>query len=475
MVRSNPSKYLERRFNVLHLGCNKHHSDISGSPDRHSQLELGGNRITMSQRVQITDRAGAFRFYTTEDLGPQQSLTPEGFLLCENVPIARTGAQLYSSEEIPVEGVGGRVTVHRDPADVFRPETIASFEGKSVTLDHPDDWVVPGNWKELTHGFAQNVRRGENGQEDLLVADLLITDQAAITRVRGGLREVSCGYDADYEQTAPGVGYQRNIVGNHVALVERGRAGPRCAIKDKEPEMAKPKKFIDRFLAALKLSDADAEEFKKELTEDDDEEKDKGGKTSDAAIASLTKTVDSLAKTVDALVKAQSKDSDPDDKDDKKKTEDDELDPDNMTADMILTAETAGKIDIGKTWTGKVGDSLREIASAAEIICPGFTMPTTDSVKSLGAGLKLQTRILGSEGAQQYVAPLLAGRSLDSLKASEIRSVFNGAAAMARHMNNSQAVRSSSVKTSDFGKAPPKIADINKAQSEYWAKRGSGY
>lgn len=435
----------------------------------------------MDQRVKTTDKEGSFRFYTTEQLGPRQSLTPEGYLLCENVPIARTGTQLYSSEEIPVEGVGGRVNVVRDQADVFRPETLASFQGKSVTIDHPDDWVDPSNWKALTVGVTQNVRRGEAGQEDLVIADLLITDEIAITKVRGGLREVSCGYDADYEQTAPGVGYQRNIVGNHVALVERGRAGPRCAIQDKEPEMAvanKGKKFIDRFLAALKLSDADAEEFKKELTGDaegDDDKEDKPTKTGDAALASLTKTVDNLAKTVDALVKAQSKDADdkPDDKE--KETKDDEMDPDSMTVDMILTAETAGKIDIGKTWTGRMGDSMRDIAAGAEILSPGFSIPTTDSVKSLGAGLKLQTKVLATESAQKYVAPLLAGRSLDSLKAGEIRGLFSGAVAMAKHMNNSQGSRTGAA-TRDFGRAPPSIADINKANREFHEKqRGTGF
>lgn len=435
----------------------------------------------MSQRVKVTDKAGSFRFYTTEQLGPRQSLTPEGFLLCENVPIARLGTQLYSSEEIPVEGVGGRVTVHRVAEDVFRPETLASFQGKSVTVDHPDDWVTPGNWKELTVGTAQNIRRGDAGQEDLVIADLLITDEIAITKVRGGLREVSCGYDADYEQTAPGVGYQRNIVGNHVALVERGRAGPRCAIQDKEPEMAaaanKGKKFIDRFLSALKLSDADAEEFKKELTGDADEDDDKPTKTGDSAqLASLTKTVDSLTKTVDALVKGlATRDEDDAPPAKKKETEDDELNPDDMTVDMILTAETAGKIDIGKTWTGRMGDSMNVIAAGAEILSPGFSIPTTDSVKSLGAGLKLQARVLASESARQYVTPLLAGRSLDSLKAGEIRSVFSGAVAMAKHMNNSQGARTTAA-TRDFGKAPPSIADINKANREFHEKqRGTGF
>ena len=180
-----------------------------------------------------------------------------------------------------------------------------------------------------------------------------------------------------------------------------------------------------------------------------------------------------LAKTVDALVK--SKDAEPEDDPKKKETEDENLDPDTMTADMILTAETAGKIDIGKTWTGRMGDSMRDIAAGAEILSPGFSMPTTDSVKSLSAGLKLQTKVLATESAQKYAAPRLAGRSLDSLKAADIRSVFNGAVAMARHMNNSQGARTTAA-TRDFGKAPPSIAAINKANREFHDKqRGTGF
>ena len=35
-------------------------------------------------------------------LGPTQRLTPEGFLLCKDVPIARTGEQLYHASELPM-------------------------------------------------------------------------------------------------------------------------------------------------------------------------------------------------------------------------------------------------------------------------------------------------------------------------------------------------------------------------------------
>ena len=40
------------------------------------------------------------------------------------------------------------------------------------------------------------------------------------------------GYNAFYEQTAPGLGRQKDIHCNHVALVDEGRCGKRCAIMD---------------------------------------------------------------------------------------------------------------------------------------------------------------------------------------------------------------------------------------------------
>jgi hypothetical protein len=42
-------------------------------------------------------------FYTTFQLSKKQALTPEGFLLCMDVPIARTGELIYTPGEI--EGV----------------------------------------------------------------------------------------------------------------------------------------------------------------------------------------------------------------------------------------------------------------------------------------------------------------------------------------------------------------------------------
>ncbi len=44
-------------------------------------------------------------FYTTEQISEHISKTPEGFLLCESVPIARVGDYEYSKDEVPIEPV----------------------------------------------------------------------------------------------------------------------------------------------------------------------------------------------------------------------------------------------------------------------------------------------------------------------------------------------------------------------------------
>ena len=204
-------------------------------------------------------------YYTTEQLGSKQRLTPEGFLLCEEVPIARLGVLYYAAGETPIEpAADGIARVSRDEAALFSQQTIASFSGKAVTNEHPDEKIDPDNWREYATGSVSNVRRGEGINADCLLADLLITDAAAIADVRGGKREVSCGYEADYEDTGPGTGRQTNIIGNHVALVEKGRCGPRCSIGDQAMPVVRRKiirqSAADKIRLAFKTGDAAAME-----------------------------------------------------------------------------------------------------------------------------------------------------------------------------------------------------------------------
>lgn len=164
--------------------------------------------------------------------------TPEGYLICLGVPIARTGSQKYLSSELGMEDSAPNkmVKVGRTEDEVFAQATIASFEGKPVTDDHPPESVNPQNIMAYDCGHVQNVRRGVGSDSDLLFADLFITNSRLIDAIKGGRREVSCGYDCEYVQDEDGNIYQRAIRGNHVAVVENGRAGHRVAIKDSCPK-----------------------------------------------------------------------------------------------------------------------------------------------------------------------------------------------------------------------------------------------
>ncbi len=193
------------------------------------------------------------KFYCPTKISGNISETPEGYLLCKGVAMARTGVMEYGPGETPLEvGEDGLVHVSREYAEVFNKKTMASFEGKAITIRHPDEFVNPDNWKQLAKGSIHNVREAAEKDEDgesVLEADLLITDSFAIGLVKNGLREVSCGYEAEYEQTGEGKGKQTGIVGNHLALVEQGRAGNSYAIKDHKGKGT----MREKFLAALRL------------------------------------------------------------------------------------------------------------------------------------------------------------------------------------------------------------------------------
>lgn len=174
-------------------------------------------------------------------ISPNQIETGEGFLICRNVPISRTGDQEYLGWEIGIPGAGGGqiVTVHRPPEEVFSTAALASFEGKPVTNDHPPILIGPDDVKTYEMGHAQNVRRGDGEWEEYTLADLHIHDRELIDAVQSGKREISCGYECEYVPNGDGTYTQRNIRGNHVAVVERGRAGKRAAILDSDKKKAK--------------------------------------------------------------------------------------------------------------------------------------------------------------------------------------------------------------------------------------------
>lgn len=153
---------------------------------------------------------------------------------------ARTGLYDYLAAEVGAPSTfkpTDTVKVYRDASEVFAVDSVRSFVGRPITNDHPAEPVSAANWRDHARGTVMGAMR----DGDYLAFDLVLMDAAAIKAVESGKRELSNGYQCALDWT-PGTtpdgqhydARQVGIRGNHVALVDAGRAGPNCAIKDGE-------------------------------------------------------------------------------------------------------------------------------------------------------------------------------------------------------------------------------------------------
>ena len=165
-------------------------------------------------------------------------VTPEGYLRAW-ASIARTGIQLYTDAD------GSVRREYRPETEVASPDSLASFAGKAITSEHPPVLLDAENTKDYQVGFSGTEVVYDNG---FVKAVMTITDQDTIERImRGDAREVSAGYRVNYDPT-PGVtdsgenydGIQKEILGNHIAVVRRGRAGPQVKLHLDRQDAADP-------------------------------------------------------------------------------------------------------------------------------------------------------------------------------------------------------------------------------------------
>ena len=165
--------------------------------------------------------------------------TDEGFL---KVPgrVARTGIQDYLARELGLDGDPMRVVrVYRPEDEVFNDASLGTYDASDVTNNHPHSLVTAATYK----GVAVGVVRGPGRRDgDFVICDLIVKDQKSIDEIIGGKCELSAGYTAIYDET-PGVTedgqaydyIQRDIKINHVAIVERARAGANARVFDHNP------------------------------------------------------------------------------------------------------------------------------------------------------------------------------------------------------------------------------------------------
>lgn len=166
---------------------------------------------------------------------------------------ARTGVYQYAGAEVDPSNAHGlrdqaSVNVLRDDDTVFDKRAVHSFIGKPITDDHPRDSVNAQNWRDHARGVIMGAIR----DGDHLAFDLLLTDAALIAKVEAGKAELSNGYQSDLQfgafKAKDGTDCQArqgSIGGNHIAVVDQGRAGATCRIGDVALCDAAPSTFLD--------------------------------------------------------------------------------------------------------------------------------------------------------------------------------------------------------------------------------------
>ena len=167
--------------------------------------------------------------YDLATLAPPERLA-NGFLRAQG-RIARIGPQVY------VDVDGKQHTELRLPEEVFDAASLHSFAMVPLTNGHPPVLLDATNSKAYQVGSL-----GEHltHDEEHVIAPLMVTDKVAIDAIERGRQQLSNGYQCDLDPTqapdliakwGPYDFIQRNIRGNHVALVDVARAGPTAALR----------------------------------------------------------------------------------------------------------------------------------------------------------------------------------------------------------------------------------------------------
>lgn len=361
-------------------------------------------------------------------------MTDEGYLVAPG-NMARTGVQEYRAYELGLDADGMDpmkvIRLHRPPDEVFDTASMASFEGKPITIEHPPVAVTSDNWSELAKGDVRDV--GRSGE--LMTGTLVIRSKDAIEAVQSGKAQLSNGYTFELDMTsgttADGRAYdgvQRNIRGNHVALVDAARCGSACRIADSQPKLegntmpdAKRKVTVDGI--PLEVEDTAAGVIDT-LIKQRDEARDALTplKTKAAEADGLKVALDKAHADIEALKK-------------------DVITPEARDA---MVAE----------WAKLIGDAKRLVPEL-----------TTDGKTCLAIRREVIGALVGKDATAKAVADaVLAGKALDSAEPEVVRATFNALAAAVKTEANDAEVSANDAAVADALTGAGKAATDSKTE-----------
>lgn len=191
-------------------------------------------------------------------------ITPQGFLLVDTF-FTRAGIFDYLGDD------GQTIREFRSPEEVFSESSMNSLKFAPITAQvHPGAKVDVGNVKTLQVGMiGENLKRVKNNQGDFLAGKAIFTDKNEIDRIlarhkKGEDIQVSCGYSCLLTPEKGKIdegefdAKQSNIIYNHLATVDKGRAGRHVKLKldqqgregnmpDKTVQITRPATKLDGF------------------------------------------------------------------------------------------------------------------------------------------------------------------------------------------------------------------------------------
>ncbi|EOX3355793.1 DUF2213 domain-containing protein [Vibrio cholerae] len=184
----------------------------------------------------------------TFDFKTSRTYTDEGFLKVSG-RAAKTGIQEYYAHEL---GLTDRepnavVRVMRFADDVFSQDSLDSYIGVDITIEHPGEFVNSQNFKSESVGLVTAAKR----DGDFVLVDMIVKDQSAIDAIHSGKVELSAGYECSYGPAPEGASYdfiQRSIRVNHLAITDKSRGGSQVRLNDSHAlviDTQAKRKFLD--------------------------------------------------------------------------------------------------------------------------------------------------------------------------------------------------------------------------------------
>lgn len=274
----------------------------------------------------------------TQDNESARDIDMNGWAEIKGNPLSKVGVFPYSGAQISPDLEPDKIyNVYRSEDELKDPDTIKSFKLLPWTDEHTmlgaeDDGLTPAEKKGI-HGVIGEDVYFEDGY---LKGNLKIFSDELANLIDNGKKELSIGYRCIYEPATGvynGQSYdfiQREIRGNHLALVDEGRSGHDVAVLDHFNFT-----FDSKDIKMPDYYNDEQEEKKGDMMKPADNAKDEGK----MGVAELREMLKKIAEHIEKL--SDSEDEFEDDEEAKKinESENDVVDGDGNPADFIHKAD----------------------------------------------------------------------------------------------------------------------------------------